>query len=72
VEQHHAIGREQVAADPEELPILRRPHMLEHADRDDPVETARHVAIRQVAIIDQLETHAIGDARPPPRASGRP
>ena len=31
--------------------------MLEHADRDDPVESAG-----ERAIVDQLELHAIGDA----------
>ena len=31
--------------------------MLEHADRDDPVEPAL-----DVAIIDQLEAHLVGDA----------
>ncbi len=36
---------------------MRRADMFEHADRDDPVELARHMAV-----IDQLELYLVGDA----------
>ena len=38
---------------------MRRADMLEHADRDDPVELPV-----DVAIVDQLELDLVGDARP--------
>ena len=57
VEQHHAVRLQQLAALGEELVIMRGADMLEHADRDDPVELAF-----DLAIIDQLEPHLVGDA----------
>ena len=39
-------------------PQVRQAHMLHHADRHDPVELTRHMAI-----IDQLEPHFARDAR---------
>ena len=60
VQQHHPVVLHQVDAGAEESFELRHADMLEHADRDDPVEA---VASRgEIAIVDQLELHAVGDA----------
>ncbi len=50
-------GFKQLAALREELVVMRRADMLEHADRDDSVELAF-----DLAVIDQLEFHLVGDA----------
>ena len=57
VEQHHAIVGEQTFARREELAVMRRADMFEHADRHDPVEPAGHRAI-----VDQFEPHLVGNA----------
>ena len=58
VQKHYSVVRQQRAAFGEEGPVMRWADMLEHADGDDPVEPPL-----QVAVIDQLELHAIGHAR---------
>ena len=58
VQQHHSVGLEEFAALGEELVVMSKTDMLEHADRDDPVELAV-----ERAIIDQLEPDMVGDAR---------
>ena len=45
MQQHHAVVGEQVMALAEESVVVADADMLEHADRDDPVEFLRHVAI---------------------------
>ena len=65
VDQHHAIGRQQVAALVVEGAVMGGADMFEHADRDDAVEGPLHVAI-----VDQFEPDMVGDAgvlRPLPR-----
>ncbi len=57
VEQHDSIGLQQLAALGEELVVVRGADMLEHADRDDPVEL-----LLDMAVVDQLELHLVGDA----------
>jgi hypothetical protein len=42
----------------EEFVVMGGADMLEHADRDDPVELAV-----ERAIVDQLELHPVGHAR---------
>ncbi|MND09246.1 hypothetical protein D3C83_324100 [compost metagenome] len=54
MKQHHAVVGKQLSAFGEELEIVRRADMLEHADGDDPVEGAP-----DRAIIDQLEADAV-------------
>ena len=58
VQQHDAVGLQQLAAFGEEFVVMRGADMLEHADRNDAVEAA----VEQ-AIIDQLELHMVRDAR---------
>ena len=57
VQQHHPVRRQQLAAFGEELIVMGGPDMLEHADRDDPIELPL-----DLAIVDQLEADPVGDA----------
>ena len=57
VEQHHPVGLQQLAALGEEFVVMGAADMLEHADRDDPVELPL-----DMAVVDQLELHLVGDA----------
>ena len=52
------VRREQLAHPVEEGHVVRPPHVLEHADRDDAV-----VAAPVLAVVLQLEAHAAGEAR---------
>ena len=45
VQQHHAVVGEQFGALAEERVVVTDADMLEHADRDDAVETLRDVAV---------------------------
>ena len=67
VQQHHSVGLQQLAALGEKFVVMGEADMLEHADRDDPVELAG-----DVAIVDQLEADMVGDARLLGAAAARP
>ena len=56
----HAVLGQQVADRAEELLVLEHADMLEHADRDDPVEAAG-----LLAIVAQLEPHPVGQPAAP-------
>ena len=58
VDQGHPVASEQVANLAKVGAVVAHPNVLEHADRDDPVELAL-----QVAIVDQLEPGAVGQPR---------
>ena len=55
MQQRDAVVGQQVAHRAEELGIVPDADVLEHADRDDPVEPAA-----DRAVVAQLEAHAIG------------
>ena len=55
MQQRHAVIGQQARHFGEELAVVRNADVLEHADRNDAVEAARHCAI-----VDQLETHPTG------------
>ena len=59
VQHHHPVGLQQLATLGEEFLVMGMADMLEHADRDDPVER-----FFDMAIIDQFEPDVIGDAGP--------
>ena len=58
VQQHDSVVGQQLLHFGEELPVVRRAHMLEHAHRDDAVEGAR-----LLAVVAQMEAHPIAQAR---------
>ncbi len=58
VQDGNAVVGEQLVHLAEKLAVVLDPDMLEHADRDDPIEAAG-----QLAIVAQLKAHAIRHAR---------
>ena len=62
--QRHAVGLEAGGHGAEEPRVMAQTYMLEHADRDDPVEAAI-----QRAVVQQLEIHPLLQAH---RFSPRP
>ena len=67
MQQRHAVLGQQLLYLVEEGPVLRHADMLEHADRDDAVVTPGFLAV-----IQQLEAHAVSKAGCRGTALGHP